>query len=294
MKRIYMKKYVFALAVLAMAIVSCTKEKSIDSTDPDSPTPGGGNSGGGNGGGGNSGSLLVRTVVQLGNDSSVTQYGYDAGKRLISQTVGGMTNPFLDEYDMRVTRNSQGLVERGVIKDRTFDDDSSIFKVNYDAAAKRYSSKVGYDGDMVKEDSTVFIYDAAGKLIRQDYYLTDGSAWEMVEKIEHTFDGAGNITKFVISEVDGNNSRPYSELRLTYDDKTNPLRLAGAEAFLLQKFMNNGTNNVKKIEVLDLEDPSNNETMEYRFTYNSGNRPTKADIMYPGIPVGIPMHYRYQ
>ena len=283
-------KKIFLLATTAtLLLFSCSKEKSIDTTDPDGP----------GGGGGNSSGLLVKTAIQLGqNDSSITNYGYDAQNRLVRFWLSGNQNVLNDPGEIVIVRNSQGAIQSFTVKDAPGSSDNMVYTVYYDGGSGRYTAKVSTEdvSGTLYRDSLVYNYNSAGQISEEIYYVSiDGSPYADWAKNEFLYSGNGNLTEYkgYFLEVNTMSYVQASHILVEYDNKTNPLVL-GAEGILLDQINFVSPNNVTKATVTDLEDPDNNEVADYAYVYNDKNKPATATITFQSVGLPIPITFHYQ
>ncbi len=284
-------KKIFLLATTAtLLLFSCSKEKSIDTTDPDGP---------GGGGGGNSSGLLVKTAIQLGqNDSSITNYAYDAQNRLVRLWLSGNQNVMSDPGEIIIVRNSQGAIQSFTVNDAPGSSENMVYTVYYDGGSGRYTAKVSTEdvSGTLYRDSLVYNYNGAGQISEEIYYVSiDGSPYADWAKNEFIYNGSGNLTEYKGYFLDVNtiNYVQASHILVEYDNKTNPLVL-GAEGILLDQINFVSPNNVTKATVTDLEDPSNNEVATYAYVYNDKNKPATATITFQSVGLPIPITFYYQ
>lgn len=285
-----MKRILIATA-LSVLFFSCTKEKSVDTTDPDAP---------GGGGGGNPGQgLLARTVINLGTDSTVNAFTYDAQNRLVRHVVSGQVDLFTEEGEVKLVRNAQGIITSIVTKEQPGSaTDSFVYKINYDAAGKRYHSKVSSDifQGVVMVDSTAYTYNTAGRISAETLYFSiDGSAFAPLEKFEYTYNTAGNLVGGRISFLNPDNGdlEQEGEMVLEYDNKINPLNL-GMEAILMDQILHTSANNVIRYQFTSFADPNDNNAMTFAYVYKADNKPESVVITTESVGVPLPMIFRYQ
>ena len=288
-----MKKIFSIIATsTVLLLTSCSKEKSIDSSDPDAPGSGGG------GGGNTATGQLVKTVIQLGpTDSTVNYFSYDGQSRFSRQWLGGTQNVMNDNGETRVVRNSAGNIQFIILKETPGSTtDSSVYTVYYNSGAGRYSSKVlkeQLNGVMYK-DSVVYSYNASGQIIEELYWVSvDNSPYEEWSKTLFTYTN-GNLTEYRGFFMDYNTNAyvQLSHIAIEYDAKQSPLVL-GAEGIVLEQLNFVSPNNVTKATVTDLEEPSNNEVVTYAYVYNDKNKPATANITFQSLGLPIPITFYY-
>lgn len=271
-----MRKLLIALSALVVTFSACQKEPSFE--DPNS-VPGGGGTGGG-GGGGNNGTKLVRMGVRVGNDTLTSDYTYNASNRitLISHAgnLGGQNLVFSQKFN----RSASNVITSYVLKASFLlaaglDRDTLDTKYVYDAATSRYVhsiSRYNYLGDAVA-DSTVFNYDATGKLTSQINFFNDGSGYFQDRKIEYTYAG-NNLASVKTYEHDGTAFQLADTETYEYDSKVNPQQSA-ADAVVLGMADFYSANNITKRTTVVVDPPETTVTT-LSYTYNTNNRPTKA------------------
>ena len=279
-----------AVILLAFSSILYSCQKEIDFAN--------GNTGGG---GSTSGTLLVKTVSKSGSDSVVTVYTYDGNKRIMNEKSVGMTQGFNAGNEFRYYRNAAGIITHYVQINAnlvTSGIDSVTTIVHYNSASARYSStvsEISFAGFSVL-DSTVFIYDANGKVIESDLYLGIPfvGGYDLSDKFKYTYAGNGNITKYDTYDLTSGTEDLIATTKYTYDAKTSALSLPNTEAFAIGFPDQVAVNNATKVEILDLTNPSNNYTIDMTFAYNSNNRPaTGVSTQTPGSIVNN-LTYYYQ
>lgn len=271
------------VALTTLAVVSCTKEKSFEEEN-----------GNGGGGGNSDGALLAKIVIQLGPDSATTTFTYDGSNRLIQEANKGLISFNSDDSLMRVTRNTQGIIERVEQIPDPILGDPTVWYVRYNATTKRYTARLTKDSNGNVEDSIAYDYDASGKIVSGTAYVDFGGGVEPLMKETYTYDGVGNLKKVVLSEYDGTAWEEVSEKTMEYDSKTNPLKLA-EEAIILDRHQYFGTNNMTKVTIIDYDMPSQSEEITVAYTYNASSKPLTAAIGIPGAGgLTLPATFKYK
>jgi len=276
-----MRKNLILYVVLAVILASCQKE--VDFTVPGS----GGNGGGG--GGGTTGNRLVKTVSKTATDSVVTVYTYNSNGKVINEKITGMDGGQDVSNEYRYYRNGSGIITRTVQINPSLAAqgiDSVINKVNHNGT--RYTSDVSSLSlfGFTVNDSTVHVYDASGKVIRDEEYqeFAGVSPYELTLKIVYTYDVAGNVKQMDFYSHDASTSSDdlIGTLKYTFDSKTAAVNF-GTDAIGLGRVDQVSVNNPIKAEFIDASDPANNFTLNFTFTYNSNNRPsTGTQTQTPG------------
>ena len=275
--------------ITVLFLISCKKERSFDPN----------NQGGGSG---TTSTLLTKKVTKFGaNDSLRVFYTYDNQKRFLSYRTEEYSSGSVIKGEVKFTRNAQGIIQKMIIKS---DDlagvgiDSVFYVVNYSAASSRYTSSVlKFDNaGTIFKDSTVYTYNASGKIIQSEEFVDDGTGtYVKYSKIEYTYNASGNVIKmksYVFDDAAGN-YLPSDQDEYEYDAKINPLIL-GNEAFILGDVSMASPNNQIKDTYTDFEDASYNDVITTVITYNTANKPLSdvLTIQSEGIP--YPTTYTYQ
>lgn len=277
-----MRRILVALmALTAVAVVSCTKEKSFEEDN-------------GNSSGNSDGELLTQIVFNMGPSSATTAFSYDANKRLVSETNQGGIGLSSNDSLTRITRNAQGIIEKVELFHNPLLSEPSVWYVRYDAAAKRYIARLTKDSNGNVEDSVAYSYNALGKIVSETGYVDFGGGFEATTKDTVIYDGTGNIKKVVLSEWDGSTWEAGSEKSMEYDVKINPLKLA-EEAIVLNRYEYFGNNNVTKVTIVDYDMPTLSQEITLTYTYNASDKPLTAAI---GLPMAggatLPASFKYK
>lgn len=278
------------LILCCLFLFSCQKEVNFSRTN------------GGNGNAG-SGSLLIKKVSKEGADSIVTVYTYNAGKKLINEKVTGILQSVDQADEYRYYRNASGIITHYVeinpdLIAAGFDSITTV--IHYDQSSSRYISSalvVDVGGGDILMDSSVFVYDAGGKIIRIDVYdntpLGSGNGYNLSGKEKFTYT-AGNISLFEVYDIDM--SAPGVETFVgstrfdAFDTRTTPIILNN-EAFAIGHPDWISVNNITMAALTD-PDPTNNQTLAITYTYNSDNRPaTSIQTINPGNEVSTTTYY---
>ncbi|HEY1113390.1 MAG TPA: hypothetical protein VGE66_07505 [Chitinophagaceae bacterium] len=279
-----MRRVLLALmALTTLVAVSCTKEKSFEE---ENGTPGGG--------GNTDGDLLAKIVIQLGPDSVTTTFGYDAGKRLISEANKGPITFMSDDSLVRITRNTQGIIEKFEVYPSDPTENTEVWHVRHDAASNRYTNRITKDATGNVVDSIAYTYNGTGRIVSQFWQIDFGGGVLAAVKDTLIYDGSGNIQKVVTSQFDGTSWEDLGEQTMEYDNKTSPLKL-GTEAILLDRHQYYGDNNMTKATLIDYDDPSQSQEISLTYTYNASSKPLTAAIGLPGTGgITLPATFRYQ
>jgi hypothetical protein len=286
-----MRKSFGSMAIIALCLFSCKKEKSFDPNNPN-----------GGGGGTSDSGLLDRIDTKLGTDSIGILYQYDNQKRFIGYKTGGVVFGNAIEVELKLVRNTQGIIQKIILKNSEFSSmgvDSMVRVVHYDASKLRYSSMAAayFDGSDDVKDSTAFSYNNAGKLVQAEYFFDDGSGsgYEKEEKVEYTYDANGNVTKEKSYVFDPflNVYEQSSQYEYEYDNKVNPL-IAGNEGLVIGDINIVSTHNITKNTYTDFVDPDLNDASTGTYTYNSINKPITLTQTSAAFPIPVVSKYYYK
>ena len=276
-----------AIAVVSVVLLfSCKKERSFDPDD----NPGGGPA---------AGNLLARTVTKFGTDSIGTFYEYDAQKRLVIYKTGGSLLGSTIEAEIKLVRNSQGIIQKSILKTDFFASMGidSIVRIVHTNAQSGYSSMVAayFDGFDDVKDSTIFSYNTSGKINMVEYYYDDGTGYQKDGKTEYTYDATGNVVKEknYFFNTASNGYEAYDESVYEFDSKTNPIFL-GNEGFVLGDIITISPNNQTKKTYTDLTDPTQNGVATSAYTYNLSNKPVSAAQNDQSFPLPFVTTYYYK
>jgi hypothetical protein len=292
-----MKKIALIVSVLlCLFLVSCQKE--VDFAN---------GSGGSGGGGGTTGNTLVKTVSKNGSDSIVTVYTYNANKLLIGHKMSGISQGVDVTNENKYYRNAAGIITRFIQINPNLvaaGIDSVVSIVHYDAATSRYTSVISEIGllGFTVVDSSLLVYDAGGKVIRDDVYQGSpslGMPMELSLKTSYTYGTNGNVTQLDQYSHDPSTGSDdlVSTVKYTYDSKGNAFTATTAflksnEAFAIGHGDWVSTNNATKIELTSTVAPAANRTITVVYTYNSSNRPgTSVNTTSPGSIVDNVTYY---
>lgn len=250
--------------------------------------------------GGGSDEKLVKVVQKTGTDSVTILYTYDASGRLIIEKTSGISQGVDADNELKIVRNSSGIIQYTVQKAAALVQvgiDSVLTRYNYNTGSGRYTSSVFSISllGFTLNDSTVFNYDASGKMDKDEHYQSFlGLPYELSLKTEYTYNGA-NVSSQKQSSWDATTSSYMliATINYTPDAKVNPLKLNTEGMVLLRPALFNA-NNVTQMELLDATDPTNNFTDTYVYTYSSSNKPlTAVSTQTPGGTVSN-ITYFYQ
>jgi hypothetical protein len=264
------------LALFSIGLFSCQKE--VDDIFAGNASPTG---------------HLVKLVSKSGSDSSVLAFGYNSSNKLISLTSNAVVSGSNISFSERAERNSAQIIQRLIIKTDQYQQygiDSAITNIQYTAG--RYSAKVTNLnlGGIIITDSVSLVYDASGKVIREDDFLTFTGLTEQTAKTEYTYNG-NNIATIKRYSYDSSTSSFTLDETYTYDqydDKLSPMYF-GVEAFVFESPELYSYNNPLKSSITSSGSTQNYTTS---YTYNSANKPiTATSSVQPGNTTATGTYY---
>ena len=283
-----MRILIILFAFASLFLFSCQKEVDFAARNT-------------NGGGTTSGSMLVKTVAKSGTDSLVTLYTYNGNKKLINEKVTGTDqgNDINKEY--RYYRNGAGIITHYVIISPDLISvgiDSITTVVHYNSSTSRYTSyviRISITGFSFL-DSSNFVYDASGKITREELYESPsgaGNDYYLSGKANYTYAANGNIAQLDIYDIDQAGTLSFvGTSKYSYDTKTSPIHLDN-EAFAIGHTQWVSANNIISGQLID-SDPTNNQTLVTSYVYNSDNKPSTSISTISPDNVVINTAYYYQ
>ena len=263
-----MKKLLIALSVLA-TLSACQKENSLETKDNATD----------NGSGNPNGTRLVQLGARVGSDTITTQFSYNSANLLSLISYSGLVSGQSANSQIRIVRSPSNVISSLIVKADVFAAiglDSVVKNFVYDVAKGQYTYSVAAYTFMgvLTSDSTIFNYDATGKLQSVENYHDEGSGYELDSKEAYSYSG-NNLASTKLYTFDGS----VFELEQTttydqYDDKINPLQFQ-ADAPVLGMTTHYSASNIVKQTTTD-HASAESITGTFTFTYNAVNRPTRS------------------
>ena len=264
-----MRRLVVMLSAITVSIVSCQKEIDWGLATP-------------------ANQLLVKINSHTGTDSSLVEYFYDAAKRLVGEKTTGISAGQSLNSELVINRNLSGVIVTTVQKADALvatGIDSILTRYNYSIATARYTSSVfdlSIPGFAVT-DSTVYTYDAAGKIITDAHYLKiTGLPIPLPPvlslKNNYTYSASGSNLEMQQQDAattPGGPLSPFSTQICTFDLKVNPLKNPTEAVLLIRSSLYNA-NNIAKTVVTNTASPANDYTMDYTYKYNTAGKPDSS------------------
>ena len=229
-----------------------------------------------------SGTLLTKLISKGKNDSTITEFEYDAKQRLIKESNMNFHPLNSGINDMLISRDANGVITRvKTVGHSQQGSDSTDAKVFYDYTNRRYTyivEQITFSG-YITTDSVVFLYDAAGKLTGQHVYVhhfEPGPYYLLDAKYEYTYDNTGNVSKFTVYSRDQTTNLIELEVtyEYTYDKKKRALQFDPVDEVIIFGTVTSSSQNVISVKVTDVKFPVYTGTYSEQFTYNSCDKPT--------------------
>ena len=142
--------------------------------------------------------LLQKIVSTSGSDSSSLIFEYNSSDELVKLRTIDVNGGATAVSEERAVRNSQGIIEKLIIKDdqyQQFGVDSVVTIVQYTLGKYMYKVTTIDLGIAVFKDSVAIVYDPAGKVISEKTYddLAIGS-YDETAKIDFTYNDSNIAT----------------------------------------------------------------------------------------------------
>ena len=264
-----MRITITTLAFAVIILSSCQKERDFANQSAAGNTTS------------DAGGLLVKMVQRTGTDSLVTTYGYDGSRRLITLTrlgVDDQGDPVNAQFHFH--RNASGiitdysstgpaLVAVGIDSIKTI--------VHY--ASSRYTSyvlNINTPG-FVLLDSSVFVYDGAGRIIGENFYESPagtGNDYYLAAKFDYSYDASSNFASLIFHQLDQSGAEVFtaSTSNIKYDSEVNPIH-TNNEAFVMGHPEWTSFNNIISEQGSDSNGPVDDQKITMSYTYNSARKP---------------------
>jgi hypothetical protein len=232
--------------------------------------------------------LLVKMKSKTGTDTTQVDYTYDANKKLIREKTAGMSAGNNLDNDLIIKRNSSGIIDSAIQKAATLvaaGIDSIVTRFKYNTATSKYTSstfQLNIPGFTVV-DSTVYTYDGAGRISKDEHWLQATGLPIPIPPIltaRNTYTYSSDWSNLLGVATDAaippaTTLSPATSEVYTVDGKINPLIMLN-EAVLLSRVGLYNANNPTKAIVTNTIDPTQDFTMDYTYKYNSSNKPDSS------------------
>ncbi len=272
-----MKRITILHLLLVLFFFSCTKNESDESPNPPVQS-----------------NLLVKIVSKSGSDSAVTEYSYDAGKRLILEKETKVTSGATERRTLKIFRDGNGLVRQTTeIADYLIASGTDSVVTVFANAGGRYTFSVANitQGGTTVRDSVYYLYDGAGRIIRDLHFQKVGGVpFTQQFKQEYFYSSAGNIDSVTQSSFSGGVYTLSTRITYTYDSKLNALQLP-TDATILYRFELHGVNNATKTQADFISIPAYNSSITVVYTYRTDNRPSTS--VSTKLPSGVVSNETY-
>ena len=229
--------------------------------------------------------LLVKLFQKTGSDSTTIVFTYNTAKQLIEEKTTGVSGANNLDNDFKIYRTASGIIDRTVQVAAALSQagiDSVVTKYNYNSATSKYTSAVFSInlGGFNVTDSTVFTYDASGKITMDEHYqsMAGFPAAILSLKNQYTYSADGlsllSIQQSAPSTLGGPLS-PVATQTFTYDTKKSPLILKN-EAILLTRTGYFSNQNATKATLSNTIDPTADFNLDITYRYNTANTPDSS------------------
>lgn len=269
------KTVVVSLTVLAMLAFIASCQKEIDWGTGDAPPA--------------TSERLIRIKSKTGTtDTTQVDYSYDAAGRLMAEKTTGVAGGISVDNELIIYRNGAGVITKTVQKAAALilaGIDSIETTYYYNGSTARYTAAVfslGIPGVAVV-DSTVYTYDASGKISKDEHYTQVSGGpiplpplLSVRNNYTYSADGKnllGMGTDAIMPPV--LTLAPVSAQTYTTDSKLSPLVILN-EAILLNRSALFSANNPLTSVFTNTLDPAQNFSADYRYVYNSSNKPDSS------------------
>ena len=252
-----MRKSKLTIALgLILAIVSCKKED-------ETPEP-----------------RLVK-VVQITPspaDTITNTLKWDANGKLLEYKTVGTANPSVSNTEIMINRAADGKINK--IINKTTEpinvNDSVVYTFYYIPGTNRLAYVISIDYGLYgnTKDSSIFTYNAAGKIASKEIFQNFLGSFKPSFKQGFEYDGMGNITRINYFLFDGNSYSQKGQDVNTYDNHKAAMPL-GEECFMILEPINASVNNLVG-QVSNYTLSGENRTMVISdLVFNSFDRPAK-------------------
>ncbi|HSK14221.1 MAG TPA: hypothetical protein VK907_13465 [Phnomibacter sp.] len=267
------------LCILVLTLASCQKEYSFES-DGDGPQP-------------NSG-LLIKTFIEDIGATMESRFDYNSADLMTGTKIDLLAGNFSASVITDVVRDANGRINSAKMKYKTsLSADSITFTYTFsrNAAGRINYYIVSGEPSFAGYDSILCTYSTANKLIGAlSFYVDHGTGLaEPSQLFEYTFNG-NNLVAMKSYDLENSPTTPrlVETVTLEYDNRPAPMVLTEDEFILGMGHGVPSANNVTRNITINEDDPDENVTTEYQYTYGTNGKPLTAVILTtrPGIPTG--------
>ncbi|MCX8020277.1 MAG: hypothetical protein N2747_07290 [Chitinophagaceae bacterium] len=250
------------------------------------------------------GSRLMMIKSFSANDTTLTEFTYDAGGRLIREKT---TGPGISS-ELIIRRNNSGIITETVVKSPNLNFpgvDSLLIKHNYNNALSRYTSSVFSIvipfGNLTIKDSAVYAYNSSGRIISEEHHIAiTGMPIPIppmvAQRVNYVYNETGkNIISVQrkIENIPGLFAAANINQTFSFDNKTNPLILQN-EAIITGRVEWFNANNIIRTEITNSLNPGQNLITERTYIYNMANKPDTVRTTQTGMTLTTTAKYIYR
>ena len=281
----------YTLAAIALLFSSCQKEFKDITITP----------GTGNGNGSSNGNLLVKGVSISGTDTTTVNLVWSAAKKLTQYSIAGKSNGQAVDSRSDFQRDASGNIKKVVTIPLSaaglIDSTVSIITYRPGTSQLAYIINTNYNVLFPLRDSTVFTYNAAGRVSTKELYMENllGGGWTKQFKNTYTFDAQGNLVTVVAGSVDAlGNLTNTATTTNTYDSHLSAVTL-GEEVFMMTG-LGEETMSPNHVVSKTVSGSGVNGTFTFSQTiYNASGRPVSENLTASGTtPYSAKATYFYQ
>ena len=232
---------------------------------------------------------LIKMVefAPASNDSSITNFSWDAANRVTEITVSGTLNLLDTELDIKFNRLGDGKINSVFIRSNSPGNlvDSVVGKVNYVQATKRLLNLkfITYHAFGNTFDSATFTYNAAGQVVLKESFQKDTVAYHRTFKQEFFYDVNGNMVQYKEYLHDGQNYNLNFVTNYTYGTHKTSLKFE-EESFIIMGPHTLSPNNLIKDETVYVQGATLSWIVS-DFLFNDSDQPTyEKQIQLPTPP----------
>lgn len=245
--------------------------------------------------------LLVKVIAKSGvSDSVVTIYSYNAQRKLIREqavTVAAGLPPV--QTELTINRDASGVITSSVQKSPDLAAagiDSLVTRYNY--SNSKYTAGIfsltamGFSFT----DSAVYTYDANNRIISDQHFLKTALFPLTIPILKNDYSYSADGKNVIQQDqsapaAPGGPLAPVSAQTYTHDAKINPLVLL-QEAIILNRTNWFNASNVLISRLTNTLDPTQNQTIDNTYRYNTANKPDSLFSIQGGLLTTSKFYYQ--
>lgn len=238
----------------------------------------------------NTSGRLRREVISEGADSIARDFLYNNSGKVIAVNEIEYSGGSMEFSSQTIDRNSQGVIQRLIFRASSLPGiDSLVYNVG--SSSGKYTNKVmrlSFLGTNII-DSTVYTYDAGGKITSSEGIFDDGFGSVTHYRYDYTYLGA-NLASMTGYDLGSGSPVLVITQQYEFDNKVSPL-IAGNEAHIINDFTFwYSANNLQKMTVNVVGDPDTH-VQNFTYMYNPANKPTSSTATGGGQTITTRYYY---